>query len=44
MKVGGHVYLITDPLQTGAGIPGMIYKGLDIFYYIGRVFDVPSDD
>ena len=25
MTVGDHVYLITDPLQTGAGIPGMIY-------------------
>ena len=26
MKVGDHVYLITDKLQTGAGIPAMIYS------------------
>jgi hypothetical protein len=26
MKVGDHVYLITDQLQTGAGIPAMIYS------------------
>ena len=25
MKVGDHVYLITDQLQSGAGIPAMIY-------------------
>ena len=25
MKIGDDVYLITDQLQTGAGIPGMIY-------------------
>ena len=25
MKIGDVVYLITDQLQTGAGIPGMIY-------------------
>ena len=25
MKIGDHVYLITDQLKTGAGIPGMIY-------------------
>ena len=25
MKIGDVVYLITDPLQTGAGIPGRIY-------------------
>jgi hypothetical protein len=25
MKVGDYVYLITDQLHTGAGIPGMIY-------------------
>jgi hypothetical protein len=24
MKIGDHVYLITNPHQTGAGIPGMI--------------------
>src|SRR5271166_3832664 len=24
MKIGDQVYLITDPLQTGAGIPGTI--------------------
>ena len=24
MKIGDPVYLITDQLQTGAGIPGMI--------------------
>jgi hypothetical protein len=24
MKIGDHVYLITDRLQTGAGIPGII--------------------
>jgi hypothetical protein len=25
MKIGDHVYLITDQLKTGAGIPGIIY-------------------
>jgi hypothetical protein len=25
MKIGDHVYVITDQRQTGAGIPGMIY-------------------
>jgi hypothetical protein len=25
MKVGDHVYLVTDQLQTGGGIPAMIY-------------------
>ena len=25
MKIGDHVYLITDQLKTGAGIPGRIY-------------------
>ena len=29
MKIGDVVYLITDQLQTGAGIPGMIYALLD---------------
>lgn len=24
MKIGDHIYLITDRLQTGAGIPGRI--------------------
>ena len=28
MKIGDHVYLITDRLQTGAGIPGTI-RGLE---------------
>jgi len=25
MKVGDHVYVITDQLQTGSGIPGIVY-------------------
>jgi hypothetical protein len=29
MKVGDHVYLITDQLQTGSGIPGIIYAVQD---------------
>jgi hypothetical protein len=29
MKIGDDVYLITDQLQTGAGIPGVIYALLD---------------
>jgi hypothetical protein len=29
MKVGDHVYLITDQLQAGSGIPGMIYAVQD---------------
>jgi len=29
MKVGDHVYLITDQLQTGPGIPGIIYTVQD---------------
>ena len=29
MKVGDHVYLITDQLQTGSGIPGVIYAVQD---------------
>jgi len=29
MKVGDHVYLITDQLQTGSGVPGMIYAMQD---------------
>jgi hypothetical protein len=29
MKAGDHVYLITDQLQTGSGIPGIIYAVQD---------------
>jgi len=29
MKIGDHVYLITDQLKTGAGIPGIIYAVQD---------------
>ena len=29
MKVGDHVYLITDQLQTGSGIPGIVYAVQD---------------
>jgi hypothetical protein len=29
MKVGDHVYVITDQLQTGSGIPGIIYAVQD---------------
>src|SRR5262245_22419171 len=29
MKVGDHVYLITDQLQTGSGIPGIIHAVQD---------------
>ena len=29
MKVGDHVYVITDQLQTGSGIPGIVYAVQD---------------
>src|SRR6516164_11002503 len=29
MNVGDHVYVITDQLQTGSGIPGIIYAVQD---------------